>query len=54
MAGQASDISCVVHVHSTYSATPALDVEIAGRGVYRGEARIGGPMWLSSNPIHLR
>jgi hypothetical protein len=32
----------------------ALDVEIEHPGVYRIEARIGGRLWLLSNPIHLR
>jgi hypothetical protein len=30
-----------------------LDLGIAERGVYRVEARIGGRLWLLSNPIHL-
>jgi hypothetical protein len=38
----------------TEAGAPALDVEIAGRGVYRAEARIGGRLWLLSNPVHLR
>ena len=32
----------------------ALDLEIGARGVYRVEARIGGRLWLLSNPVHLR
>ena len=32
----------------------ALDLEIGARGVYRLEARIGGRLWLLSNPVHLR
>jgi hypothetical protein len=32
----------------------ALDLEIGARGVYRLEARIGGRLWLLSNPLHLR
>jgi hypothetical protein len=31
-----------------------VDVDIAARGVYRAEARIGGRLWLLSNPVHLR
>jgi hypothetical protein len=38
----------------TEAGAPALDVEIARRGVYRVEARIGGRLWLLSNPVHLR
>lgn len=32
----------------------ALDLPIAGPGVYRVEARVGGAVWLLSNPVHLR
>lgn len=32
----------------------AIDVEIGPRAVYRVEARIGGRVWLLSNPVHLR
>jgi hypothetical protein len=32
----------------------ALDLDVERRGVYRIEARIGGRLWLLSNPIHLR
>jgi hypothetical protein len=32
----------------------AVDLEIDGPGVYRVEARVGGRIWLLSNPIHLR
>jgi hypothetical protein len=32
----------------------ALDLDIAGRGAYRLEARIGGRLWLLSNAVHLR
>jgi len=32
----------------------ALDVDVTTPGVYRVEARIGGAMWLLSNPVHLR
>jgi PHP domain-containing protein len=32
----------------------ALDVEIGAPGVYRLDARIGGRLWLLSNPVHLR
>jgi hypothetical protein len=32
----------------------ALDARIVDRGVYRVEARIGGRLWLLSNPVHLR
>jgi hypothetical protein len=31
-----------------------LDLDLDGRGAYRVEARIGGRLWLLSNPIHLR
>jgi hypothetical protein len=31
-----------------------LDVEISDRGAYRIEARLGGRVWLLSNPVHLR
>jgi hypothetical protein len=31
----------------------ALDVDVE-RGVHRVEARIGGRLWLLSNPVHLR
>jgi hypothetical protein len=31
-----------------------LELAVAARGVYRVEARIGGRLWLLSNPIHLR
>jgi hypothetical protein len=37
-----------------YARARAVDVDIAGRGVYRAEARIGGRLWLLSNPVHLR
>jgi len=33
--------------------TAALDVDVE-RGVHRIEARIGGRLWLLSNPVHLR
>jgi hypothetical protein len=33
--------------------TAALDVDVE-RGVHRVEARIGGRLWLLSNPVHLR
>lgn len=39
-------------VHRAHGAS--LEVEIAARGVYRLEARIGGRLWLLSNPVHLR
>lgn len=32
----------------------SLDVRIGPAGAYRIEARIGGRLWLLSNPIHLR
>jgi hypothetical protein len=32
----------------------ALDLEIADPGAYRVEARIGGRLWLLSNPVYLR
>jgi hypothetical protein len=38
--------------HQAHAA--ALDVPIRARGVYRVEARIGGRLWLLSNPVHLR
>ena len=31
-----------------------LDLDLDGPGAYRVEARIGGRLWLLSNPIHLR
>jgi hypothetical protein len=31
-----------------------LDLDVEAPGVYRVEARIGGRLWLLSNPIHLR
>jgi hypothetical protein len=31
-----------------------LEVDLDGPGVYRAEARIGGRLWLLSNPVHLR
>ena len=31
-----------------------LDLPIDGPGAYRVEARIGGRLWLLSNPVHLR
>jgi hypothetical protein len=31
-----------------------MDLEIGARGVYRLETRIGGRVWLLSNPVHLR
>jgi hypothetical protein len=31
-----------------------LDIPIEGPGAYRVEARIGGRLWLLSNPVHLR
>jgi hypothetical protein len=31
-----------------------LDVDVAAPGAYRVEARVGGRLWLLSNPIHLR
>jgi hypothetical protein len=37
-----------------YARARAVDVDIAARGVYRAEARIGGRLWLLSNPVHLR
>ena len=33
--------------------TAALDLDVA-RGVHRVEARVGGRLWLLSNPVHLR
>ena len=39
-------------IHEVRSATVDLDVESAG--AYRVEARIGGRLWLLSNPVHLR
>jgi hypothetical protein len=39
-------------LHQTHAA--ALDADLEGAGVYRVEARIGGRLWLLSNPIHLR
>jgi PHP domain len=38
----------------TVAHAKTLDVEIAARGAYRVEARIGGRLWLLSNPVHLR
>lgn len=32
----------------------ALDLPVGGPGAYRVEARVGGAMWLLSNPVHLR
>ncbi|HST42938.1 MAG TPA: CehA/McbA family metallohydrolase [Conexibacter sp.] len=32
----------------------ALDLDVADPGAYRVEARIGGRLWLLSNPVHLR
>ena len=40
-----------VPVHRARSAALDFDVE---RGVHRVEARIGGRLWLLSNPVHLR
>jgi hypothetical protein len=37
----------------TEARTVALDVDV-DRGVHRVEARIGGRLWLLSNPVHLR
>jgi len=34
--------------------TATVDLEVDRDGVYRVEARIGGRLWLLSNPIHLR
>jgi hypothetical protein len=31
-----------------------VDLEVEVPGAYRVEARIGGRLWLLSNPIHLR
>jgi hypothetical protein len=31
-----------------------LDLDVAGPGAYRVEARINGRLWLLSNPVHLR
>jgi hypothetical protein len=31
-----------------------LDLDVEERGAYRVEARIGGRLWLLSNPVHLR
>jgi hypothetical protein len=31
-----------------------LDLDVDQPGAYRVEARIGGRLWLLSNPIHLR
>jgi hypothetical protein len=39
-------------IHEAHAAHVDLDVEQPG--VYRLEARIGGRLWLLSNPIHLR
>jgi hypothetical protein len=39
-------------IHQTRAA--ALDTDLEGAGGYRVEARIGGRLWLLSNPIHLR
>ena len=39
-------------MHQAHAA--ALDVDIEHAGAYRLEARIGGRLWLLSNPIHLR
>jgi hypothetical protein len=39
-------------VHEAEAA--ALDLDAQARGVYRIEARIGGRLWLLSNPIYLR
>jgi hypothetical protein len=30
------------------------EIDVARPGVYRVEARIGGRLWLLSNPVHLR
>jgi len=38
-------------VHTAPRSTSTVDVE---RGVHRVEARIGGRLWLLSNPVHLR
>lgn len=32
----------------------SLDLEVGATGAYRVEARIGGRLWLLSNPIHVR
>jgi hypothetical protein len=40
-----------VPVRQAHTAALDLDVE---RGVHRVEARIGGRLWLLSNPVHLR
>ena len=39
-------------IHSVRTARLDLDIEAAG--AYRIEARIGGRLWLLSNPVHLR
>jgi hypothetical protein len=39
-------------IHETHAAK--LDLAIADPGAYRVEARVGGRLWLLSNPVHLR
>jgi hypothetical protein len=39
-------------IHAAETASLPLEVERAG--AYRVEARIGGRLWLLSNPVHLR
>jgi hypothetical protein len=52
---QAADLRVVCDGATVHQAQRgALDLEIAGRGVYRIEARIDGRLWLLSNPVHLR
>jgi len=31
-----------------------VDLDVEGPGVYRVEARVGGRLWMLSNPVHLR
>jgi hypothetical protein len=31
-----------------------IDLDVAGPGAYRVEARVDGRLWLLSNPVHLR
>lgn len=39
-------------VHRAQAAS--IDLPVDGPGIYRIEARIGGRLWLLSNPVHLR